>query len=264
MALNTSIPDTATARIIESATQRFADFGFDDTSMRDIASEAGVNAALINYYFRSKAVLYREVVILSVKRLAESRVEMLDKLEREAKGKPIPVEVLLAATSGPVFAESQIPGTDRRAYIKFLSRLFTDPGPETISVLFGGLTELRERVFGLLCLALPHVPRKELAWRYLFLSGSVHFTAAQIGYVEVISNGQCSSTNLNEALASLIAAQSAMLSAPAANASHRALVKKFCKAPAVAPAKCPKRVGAASSSAKKVSPRASSKPFKGS
>ena len=135
--------DDPSARILQSATRHFAEYGFDDASVRDIAGEAGVNAALINYYFRSKADLYREVVIHSVRRLAESRVEMLDRLEREAGDKPIPVEVLLAATAGPVFAESREPGTDRRAYIRFLSRLFTDPGPETIAVVFGGLKELR-------------------------------------------------------------------------------------------------------------------------
>jgi hypothetical protein len=132
---------------------------------------------------------------------------------------------------GPVFAESHEPGTDRRAYIRFLSRLFTNPGPDTIEVIFGGLKALRERVFEVLCKSLPHVPRKELAWRYLFLSGSVHFTTAQIGYVEIISKGQCASDNLGEALAHLITAQAAMLSAPATSATERALARRHFKRP---------------------------------
>ena len=140
----------------------------------------------------------------------------------------------MAATTGPVFAESKNPGTDRRAYIRFLSRLFTHPGPETVSIIFGGLKNLRERVFELLCQSIPHVPRKEMAWRYLFLSGSVHFTAGQIGYVEVISDGKCDSSNLPEALAHLIASQSAMLSAPATTVLHKKLARQYGQpAPAV-------------------------------
>ncbi|MBL8380814.1 MAG: TetR family transcriptional regulator [Burkholderiales bacterium] len=223
--------DDPSARILESATRHFADHGFEDASVRAIAGAAKVNPALINYYFRSKDDLYREVVVHSVQRLAEARLQTLDRLEADAKGAPIPVEVLIAATAGPIFAESQDPGADRRAYIRFLARLFTHPGPATIEVVFGGLTELRSRVFEALRRSLPHVPRRELAWRYLFLSGSVHFTAAQIGYVEVISGGECDSTDLDGALPLFIRAQAAMLSAPAASAGDRRLARKYQRPP---------------------------------
>ena len=226
--------DDPSVRILESATRQFAEFGFDDTSVRAIAGAARVNPALINYYFRSKDELYREVVTNSVRRLAEARIETLDRLEREADGEPIPVTTLLAATAGPIFAESREPGTDRQAYIKFLSRLFTDPGPGTVEVVFGGLEDLRSRLFQALRRTLPHVPKRELAWRYLFLSGSVHFTAAQIGYVEVISGGECDSHDLDTALAHFIAAQAAMLAAPPTGVVERRLARKFAKVPATA------------------------------
>ena len=221
--------DDASARILEAATRHFAEFGYDAAAVRSIAGDARVNPALINYYFRSKNDLYREVVTHSVQRLAEARIKTLDRLEHEAGGKPIPIKVLLAATAGPIFAESREPGTDRRAYIRFLSRLFTDPGPETVEVVFGGLNTLRARVFEALRRALPGIPKRELAWRYLFLSGSVHFTAAQIGYVEVISGGDCDSRDLDTALAHFIAAQAAMLSAPPTAAADRRLARKFAK-----------------------------------
>ncbi len=223
--------DDPSLRILASATRHFAELGYAVASVRSIASDAGVNPALINYYFRSKDDLYREVVSHSVQRLAEARIETLDRLEREAGGAPIPIKTLLAATAGPIFAESRVPGTDRRAYIKFLSRLFTDPGPHTVDVLFGGLKDLRSRLFEALRRSLPHVPKRELAWRYLFLSGSVHFAAAQVGYVEVISGGECDSHDLDTALAHFISAQAAMLSAPATGAAERRLARKFAQVP---------------------------------
>lgn len=223
--------DDPSLRILDAATHHFAEHGFDDASVRSIAGTAGVNPALINYYFRSKDDLYREVVLHSVQRIAEARIEILDALEQEAGGEPIPVEVLLAATAGPVFAESREPGTDRRAYVRFLARLFTHPGSDTVEVVFGGLKALRSRVFAALRRSVPHVPPRELAWRYLFLSGSVHFTAAQIGYVEVISGGACRSGDLDIALAHFITAQAAMLSAPATGAAGRRLARRFFRPP---------------------------------
>ena len=47
--------------IIKSAEKLFAVTGFDGTSVRDIAHEAGVNVAMISYYFGSKEKLMEAV-----------------------------------------------------------------------------------------------------------------------------------------------------------------------------------------------------------
>ena len=44
-------------QIIETEEELFADRGYDGTSVRDIADEAGVNVAMISYYFGSKEKL---------------------------------------------------------------------------------------------------------------------------------------------------------------------------------------------------------------
>lgn len=48
--------------IIQSAIHLFSKKGFDGTSVREIAADAGVNVALINYYFVSKERLLESVV----------------------------------------------------------------------------------------------------------------------------------------------------------------------------------------------------------
>ena len=48
--------------IIESAIKLFITKGFEGTSVREIATEAGVNVAMINYYFGSKEKLFESVV----------------------------------------------------------------------------------------------------------------------------------------------------------------------------------------------------------
>jgi len=46
------------ARILQAARQEFLNRGLSGARMRSIAASAGVNAALPNYYFRSKEALY--------------------------------------------------------------------------------------------------------------------------------------------------------------------------------------------------------------
>lgn len=55
-------PNPAKQAILASARRLFAQNGFDAASVQEIAGQAGVNKALIYYYFRDKDALYREVL----------------------------------------------------------------------------------------------------------------------------------------------------------------------------------------------------------
>ena len=48
-------------RIKEAAKAVFLEKGFDGTTTRDIAQAAGINSALMNYYFRSKEKLFQSI-----------------------------------------------------------------------------------------------------------------------------------------------------------------------------------------------------------
>ena len=56
-------PDISTGgKIKEAAGKVFMQKGYAATKTRDIAEEAGINLALLNYYFRSKEKLFHEVM----------------------------------------------------------------------------------------------------------------------------------------------------------------------------------------------------------
>jgi len=67
-------------QILKTAEHLFASKGFDGTSVRDIADEAGVNIAMISYYFRSKEKLM-ETLFEQRMGNVEMRVESLMKDE---------------------------------------------------------------------------------------------------------------------------------------------------------------------------------------
>ena len=48
-------------KIFDSAMKEFLEKGFNGARMQAIADEAGINKALLHYYFKSKEVLYKEV-----------------------------------------------------------------------------------------------------------------------------------------------------------------------------------------------------------
>jgi len=65
-------------QIIETAEALFADRGYDGISVRDIADEAGVNVAMISYYFGSKEKLMEAIFELRLGTM-QMRVETLIK-----------------------------------------------------------------------------------------------------------------------------------------------------------------------------------------
>jgi len=63
-------------QIIDTAERLFARKGFDGTSVRDIAEEAGINVAMISYYFGSKEKLMEAIFEVKIGRV-QVRVEEL-------------------------------------------------------------------------------------------------------------------------------------------------------------------------------------------
>jgi AcrR family transcriptional regulator len=66
--------------IINEAMKLFAEKGFEGTSIREIAAEAGVNLAMINYYFGSKEKLFE----CMVKQKAAYAKDMLEEIIKDA------------------------------------------------------------------------------------------------------------------------------------------------------------------------------------
>lgn len=69
--------DLSTEEKIKAAAQRvFLSKGFSGCTSREIAKEAGINVALLNYYFKSKAELYRLVCCSVMEDFLDSMVHV--------------------------------------------------------------------------------------------------------------------------------------------------------------------------------------------
>src|ERR1700749_4422144 len=60
------LPEGTRNKLLDAAGQVFADFGYHGATVREICARAGVNVALVNYYFGDKLELYTEVLRYSI------------------------------------------------------------------------------------------------------------------------------------------------------------------------------------------------------
>lgn len=142
-------PTTTREAIADAARRQFAELGYDRATLRGIAGEAGVDAALVVRFYGSKDALFREVMALppavaeamagladgpleSVgRRLAEVIVGMLE----DPRSRSIVLGRIRSASSHPD-AAALVRETVTRDVGRLVAAL-TDDEPETRAVLVG-------------------------------------------------------------------------------------------------------------------------------
>ena len=78
MARKKKIDDgSAEQKIKEAARKLFTEKGFDAVKTRDIAEEAGINLALLNYYFRSKQKLFDLIMVENFEAFVQQLIPLL-------------------------------------------------------------------------------------------------------------------------------------------------------------------------------------------
>lgn len=63
--------------ILDTARQVFVEKGFDGARMQEIADKAGINKALLHYYFRSKRKLFEAIFDESIKKIVPKILEFM-------------------------------------------------------------------------------------------------------------------------------------------------------------------------------------------
>src|SRR5207244_9844094 len=79
------------------AEQLFMEHGFEATSLRQLTTAASVNLAAVNYHFGSKEELFQAVLTRRLDPMNQERIELLEKVERDAGGRPLSCEKILFA-----------------------------------------------------------------------------------------------------------------------------------------------------------------------
>jgi AcrR family transcriptional regulator len=153
-------------RLLDAAGRLFAERGFKDVSIREICREAGgANLAAVNYYFRDKAGLYRE--------LLEHMVEVIwkrdrEKLEEALNGKA-PEEKLYVYVREFLCSLLRDPDEPSLVLQKLLNREMVEPSPEFEVVVEKGMRPNFRLLSGIVS-EVAHLPPDDL--RVVHCTGS--------------------------------------------------------------------------------------------
>ncbi len=189
-------------RILDAAEELFACHGLYGVTIRQVASGAKVDTALLHYYFGTKNGLFDAVLLRRAEPLNKERNEALQRCAA-MRGK-IPVEAALEAFVGPVFDALRNGGRGWNNYCVLVAQVNNMPirGAEIMTRFFDPVVL---RLIAVLRRALPGITEDELFWGYNMFTGALTLTIAQTGRIDRLSNDVCRARDLVIAEKQLIA-----------------------------------------------------------
>jgi AcrR family transcriptional regulator len=209
------LPDSR-EKLLAAALHLFATHGVDRVSVRDIANAAGVNSALVGYYFRGKDGLLSQLYRRHCEPMNAERLRMLESFSRGGK---IPsLEKVLEAFVRPALA---ITRTDEG--LSEFTRLRALLAAERTEVLDALIAENFDRSSSIFVNAihhcLPQLSYEDILWRFHFTLGTINYTAVGPNRITVFSEGKCDPLKVEDTLRELIVYLAAAFRAPSSR--HR-------------------------------------------
>ncbi len=194
--------DTTRLSILNAAERCFGESGFDGVSLRAITEVAGVDLALVNYHFRSKENLLREVIARRARVVHEERVRALELARQRAGTRSPSVEAIVTAFLEPLLRRLAGGDPGWRHYGSLISQL--DVLPKFVALAGDVLDPTALHFINALRLALPKTPQRSIYWGYMFLIGSMVQVISATGRIERLSRGLCRSDDIDAALRELV------------------------------------------------------------
>lgn len=187
-----AVPDTA-ERILDAAELLFIERGFAATSLRAIATSAGVNLAATHYHFGSKRGLMAAVFHRRVAPINERRLAGLEKLIDS--GETLTTRNILEAFFKPFTDDDTYKTAPAVA-----GWMYGEPKSLTRPMFEDEFTGITARFQRALSSVQPKLDREELRWRFHFMIGSM----IQLLKNDAPLGSSASSTPFPEGLARLI------------------------------------------------------------
>ncbi len=184
--------------ILDAAEDLFSKHGFYGVTIREVAREAGVDTALVHYYFGAKRGLFDAVFLRRAEVWNNERVDAINRYARDAEPGGMTLEGLFEAFLRPPFQWSLKGGPGWKHYSALVAQTNANP-------TFGGETMARyydpaiRRLIELIKLILPQARDVDLYWAYHNLSGALTLTLGETGRLDRLSNGLCRSGDLESA-----------------------------------------------------------------
>ncbi|TQQ01388.1 TetR/AcrR family transcriptional regulator [Vibrio cholerae] len=162
-------------KILDVAEGLFAEYGFNDTSLRTITSKAGVNLASVNYHFGDKKTLVRAVL----NRYLEAFMpEMKQSLERLNERDDYDMAEVFEALRAPLRSLSELRPNGTSRFMLLIGRGYTDVQGHLRWFITNRYNDVLTLFTDSVLKANPNLTRETLFWRLHFTLGTCVFTMA--------------------------------------------------------------------------------------
>jgi TetR/AcrR family transcriptional regulator, regulator of cefoperazone and chloramphenicol sensitivity len=126
-------------RLLAAAAKLFAEQGFNHVTVREICQVAGANVAAVNYHFRDKLGLYKEVVEMAAEAMHRSKVDVMDAAERLAPEDRLRTYIRLTL--------HRLLGSEEESWMeKLIARELMDPTPALDLIVEKGIKPTSQRM----------------------------------------------------------------------------------------------------------------------
>jgi AcrR family transcriptional regulator len=183
--------------ILDAAEALFARHGFYGVTTRQVATEAGVDTALIHYYFGAKRELFDAVLLRRAGIINRDRADAMTAYEAAHPGS-MTAEGVIAAFIDPLIERALTGGSGWKNWLNLVAQINITPawGGEVMHRFFDPVVR---QLVETLARALPGADPRDLYWCYQFLTGSMMLTVAETGRIDQLSDGLCQSSDLESA-----------------------------------------------------------------
>jgi AcrR family transcriptional regulator len=186
-------------RILDAAQKLFSEHGSNGVSLRAITAEAGANSAAANYHFGSKMGLLEAVFARHATGIADERETLLQDCRAEP-GRPPLLEQIVRA-----FLEPGMRGQHGgNGFARFRGRMLAENTEQTRELYACYFNDSTGQFLDALQDALPDLSSHDLHWRFHIMLGTMVYTLANPGRIQILSNGDCDPSDPGQALDTLV------------------------------------------------------------
>jgi TetR/AcrR family transcriptional regulator, regulator of cefoperazone and chloramphenicol sensitivity len=126
-------------RLLNVAAELFAEQGFNHATVREICQVAGANVAAVNYHFRDKLGLYKEVVEMAAEAMHRRKVDVVEAAEGLAPEDRLRTYIRLTL--------HQLLGSEEDSWMeKLIARELMDPTPALDLIVEKGIKPTSQRM----------------------------------------------------------------------------------------------------------------------
>ena len=160
-------------RLLDAAENLFAEKGFENVSIRELAAAAEVNVAAVNYHFQGKENLFHEVILRRFVVQRDKTLAALDDLLTETGGHPDVDQVIGILVRQHM--EGALAGPGSTSFLSLMARQM-QPGNSHMAGTF--FKEMVAPIYGSFSQAIiaarPGLQQEQVSWISASVVGQIH------------------------------------------------------------------------------------------